>query len=207
MRVYPESFHFYRPTLEAISWPKQCKKLKDQRTALAMIQRNIRKWMVLRNWQWWKLYTKVKSLLNAARAEDEVKKAEEEFAKSKEELAKVEKIKKELEERCVKLQREKEDAVLQLAAEGDTLGDMEETIENLTKQKFEYEAQIKEMESRMTEEEGNAGKLSAQKQELEALAAERNENITGLEYSLSTTVRYNHQGILYNETAFKFELQ
>ncbi|XP_052236757.1 myosin heavy chain, striated muscle-like [Dreissena polymorpha] len=163
---------------------KQCKKLKDQRTALSMIQRNIRKWMVLRNWQWWKLYTKVKPLLNAARAEDEVKKMEEEFTKTKEELAKVEKIKKELEERCVKLQREKEDAVLQLAAEGDTLGDMEETIENLTKQKFEYEAQIKEMESRMAEEEGNAGQLSAQKQELEAQAAKLKENIAGLEDSL-----------------------
>ena len=47
------------------------------------MQRNIRKWMVLRNWQWWKLYTKVKPLLNAARAEDEMKKIEEDFEKTK----------------------------------------------------------------------------------------------------------------------------
>ena len=39
--------------------------------------------MVLRNWQWWKLYTKVKPLLNAARAEDEMKKIEEDFEKTK----------------------------------------------------------------------------------------------------------------------------
>ena len=39
--------------------------------------------MVLRNWQWWKLYTKVKPLLNAARAEDEMKKMEEDFEKTK----------------------------------------------------------------------------------------------------------------------------
>ncbi|XP_052814276.1 myosin heavy chain, striated muscle-like [Mya arenaria] len=162
----------------------QYKKLHDQRTALERIQRNIRKWMAIKNWQWWKLYVKVKPLLNAARAEDEVKKMEEDFKKTKEELAKVEKIKKELEERCVVLAREKENMALQLATEGDTLGDMETTIENLTQQKFDYEAQLKEYEENIAAIEGSASDLEGVKAKLEEKTAQLQQNIEGLEDSL-----------------------
>ena len=67
------------------------------RVALSIIQRNIRKWLGLKNWMWWKLYTRIKPLLSMARAEDEMKKKEEEFEKCKAELEKVNAIKKELE--------------------------------------------------------------------------------------------------------------
>ncbi|WAR11053.1 MYS-like protein [Mya arenaria] len=163
---------------------KQYKKLQDQRTALERIQRNIRKWMHLRNWQWWKLYVKVKPLLNAARAEDEIKKMEEEFKKTKEDLAKCEKIKKELEERCVVLAREKENMALQLSAEGDTLGDLEETVENLTKQKFENEATIREFEETVTAMEEAAAQLESQKAKLEDQAVQLRDSISNLEDSL-----------------------
>ena len=53
--------------------------------------------MTLRNWQWWKLYTRVKPLLSMARAEDEMKKKEEEYEKCKAELEKVNALKKQLE--------------------------------------------------------------------------------------------------------------
>jgi myosin heavy subunit len=54
--------------------------------ALSVIQRNIRRWMSMKNWQWWKLYTRVKPLLTQARAEDEMKKMQEEYENTKEEL-------------------------------------------------------------------------------------------------------------------------
>ena len=54
---------------------KSYQKLCDQRVALSIIQRNIRKWLGLKNWMWWKLYTRIKPLLSMARAEDEMKKA------------------------------------------------------------------------------------------------------------------------------------
>ena len=65
--------------------------------ALSIIQRNIRKWLGLKNWLWWKLYTRVKPLLSMARAEDEVKRREEEHNKTVEELAKMTRLKQELE--------------------------------------------------------------------------------------------------------------
>nr|3I5F_A Chain A, Myosin heavy chain isoform A [Doryteuthis pealeii]3I5G_A Chain A, Myosin heavy chain isoform A [Doryteuthis pealeii]3I5H_A Chain A, Myosin heavy chain isoform A [Doryteuthis pealeii]3I5I_A Chain A, Myosin heavy chain isoform A [Doryteuthis pealeii] len=42
---------------------KAYKKLQDQRIGLTLIQRNVRKWLVLRNWEWWRLFNKVKPLL------------------------------------------------------------------------------------------------------------------------------------------------
>ena len=42
---------------------KSYQKLCDQRVALSIIQRNIRKWLGLKNWMWWKLYTRIKPLL------------------------------------------------------------------------------------------------------------------------------------------------
>ena len=80
---------------------KSYQKLCDQRVALSIIQRNIRKWLGLKNWMWWKLYTRIKPLLSMARAEDEMKKKEEEFEKCKVELEKVNAIKKELEVRSL----------------------------------------------------------------------------------------------------------
>ena len=48
---------------------KEYKKMLDQRLAQSVLQRNIKKYLSLRNWPWWKLYTKVKPLLSVARQE------------------------------------------------------------------------------------------------------------------------------------------
>ena len=79
-----------------------------------LVQRNIRKWLSLRTWIWWKIYTRVKPLLSMARAEDEQKKMQEEFEKTKEELEKIEKKAKALEEQNVMLAQQKNDLFLQL---------------------------------------------------------------------------------------------
>merc|ERR1712224_247766 len=60
------------------------KKLLDQKIALAVLQRNIRKFFSIRNWPWWKLYILVQPMLSVARAEDEMKEKEEELKKAME---------------------------------------------------------------------------------------------------------------------------
>lgn len=44
-----------------------------QHVAAACVQRNVRKLMGIREWQWWRLYTKVKPLLNVQRTEEELR--------------------------------------------------------------------------------------------------------------------------------------
>ncbi|EDV27755.1 uncharacterized protein TRIADDRAFT_20764 [Trichoplax adhaerens] len=57
---------------------KTFQKMQEQRSGLQIIQRNVRKYIVLRNWQWWRLFTKVKPLLNVARSDEELKHMQEE---------------------------------------------------------------------------------------------------------------------------------
>ena len=82
---------------------KDYKKMLDQRLALSVLQRNCRKYLSLRNWPWWKLYTKVKPLLSVARQEEEMKKLEDEYKALKEAFEKEEKLRKETEESNAKL--------------------------------------------------------------------------------------------------------
>ena len=86
---------------------KEYKRMLEKRLALSVLQRNCRKYLSLRNWPWWKLYTKVKPLLSVARQEEEMKKLEEEFKALKESLEKEEKLRKETEDNNAKLARGK----------------------------------------------------------------------------------------------------
>ncbi|XP_061197039.1 myosin heavy chain, striated muscle-like isoform X3 [Saccostrea echinata] len=164
---------------------KQYKKLQDQRVGLSIIQRNIRKWLMLRNWQWWRLYCKVKPLLNIARAEEEMKKKLEEMEKMKEELEKVNRIKKELEEQNVTLLEQKNDIYLQLQTEQDSLVDAEDRIEKLVNQKGDLESQLKEMEERLLDEEDAAAELENLKRKMESENDELKKDIEDLENSLA----------------------
>lgn len=44
----------------------------SHRLALQVVQRNLRKYLQLRTWPWWKMWQKVKPLLNVTRVEDEL---------------------------------------------------------------------------------------------------------------------------------------
>lgn len=55
---------------------KRLQKLKLQHLAVTCIQRNVRLLMGIRNWSWWRLYTKVQPLLNVHRTEEELKNTE-----------------------------------------------------------------------------------------------------------------------------------
>lgn len=55
--------------IRAFIMKREYKKMLDQRLAQSVLQRNIKKYLSLRNWGWWKLFTKVKPLLSVARQE------------------------------------------------------------------------------------------------------------------------------------------
>ncbi|CAG2167136.1 unnamed protein product, partial [Oppiella nova] len=121
---------------------KNFKKLQEQRIALLVIQRNLRKFLTLRNWLWWKLYSKVKPLLNVARVEDELKALEEKLKKEHEAFEKEEKLRKELETKNVQLLQEKNDLFLQLESERSSSGDVEERLLKNIAQKADLESQL-----------------------------------------------------------------
>ena len=52
---------------------KQNDHFQVQHMAVACIQKNVKKFMAIREWPWWRLYVKVKPLLNVHRTEEELK--------------------------------------------------------------------------------------------------------------------------------------
>merc|ERR1712038_1184133 len=125
------------------------KKMIDRHRAATCIQRNIRKFVQFRDWHWWKLYTKVKPLLNTVKAEDELKAKDAAIADIKENYEKESKLRKDYETKCVGLLSEKNNLTLQLQAEQENLADSEERNEQLVKVKQSLETEVAELTERM----------------------------------------------------------
>lgn len=56
---------------------KLYKKLQEQRIALIVVQRNLKKYLQMRTWTWYRMWQKVKPHLNVSRVDDELKHLEE----------------------------------------------------------------------------------------------------------------------------------
>ncbi|XP_046579111.1 LOW QUALITY PROTEIN: myosin heavy chain, striated muscle-like [Haliotis rubra] len=189
---------------------KYLKNLHDKRVALEMIQKNIRKWLAMRNWCWWRFYTKVKPLLSIAAAEDEMKQKEEALVKTKEELEKITSRSKELEEQNVTLMQAKNDLFLEVQTKQDTIDDCEERVEQLLRQKSDFEAQLKELEERLLDEEDVNSAAVEKRRQIETENNELKKDIEELESCLEkseqeTKTKENQIRTLEEEIAQKDE--
>nr|XP_033797179.1 myosin-15 isoform X1 [Geotrypetes seraphini] len=167
-------------------------KILERRDALLVIQWNIRAFMAVKNWPWMKLFFKIKPLLKSAETEKEMADMKEEFLKLKEALEKSEARRKELEEKQVGLVQEKNDLLLQLQAEQDTLADAEERCDLLIKAKIQHEAKIKELTERIEDEEEMNSELTAKKRKLEDECSELKKDIDDLELTLAKVEKEKH---------------
>uniref|UniRef100_A0A452J0N2 Myosin motor domain-containing protein n=1 Tax=Gopherus agassizii TaxID=38772 RepID=A0A452J0N2_9SAUR len=167
-------------------------KIVERRDALLVIQWNIRAFMAVKNWPWMKLFFKIKPLLKSAETEKEMANMKEEFLKLKEALEKSEARRKELEEKQVSLVQEKNDLLLQLQAEQDTLADAEERCDLLIKSKIQMEAKVKELTERVEDEEEMNSELTSKKRKLEDECSELKKDIDDLEITLAKVEKEKH---------------
>uniref|UniRef100_A0A7N8XIM6 Myosin heavy chain 11 n=1 Tax=Mastacembelus armatus TaxID=205130 RepID=A0A7N8XIM6_9TELE len=146
-------------------------KRQQQLTAMKVIQRNCAAYLKLRNWQWWRLFTKVKPLLQVTRQEEEMSLKEEELQRAKEISSKFESELKEivLEERNA-LQE-------QLQAETELYAEAEEMRVRLAAKKQELEEILHEMEARLDEEEERAQALLVEKKKMQQQMQELEEHL------------------------------
>uniref|UniRef100_A0A8D2LTK5 Myosin heavy chain 11 n=1 Tax=Varanus komodoensis TaxID=61221 RepID=A0A8D2LTK5_VARKO len=142
-------------------------KRQQQLTAMKVIQRNCAAYLKLRNWQWWRLFTKVKPLLQVTRQEEEMQAKEEELKLIKERQVKAESEVKELEQKHQQLLEEKNLLQEQLQAETELYAEAEEMRIRLTAKKQELEEILHEMEARVEEEEERSVQLQAEKKKLQ----------------------------------------
>uniref|UniRef100_A0A2I3HFW6 Myosin motor domain-containing protein n=1 Tax=Nomascus leucogenys TaxID=61853 RepID=A0A2I3HFW6_NOMLE len=156
-----------------------------RRMGLKVIQRNVRKFLQLRFWGWWKLYNKVRPLLNVARQEEEMKAKEEELRKAMAKTQELVNKVKELEEKTATFSQEKNDLTIQLQAEQENLMDAEERLTQMMKTKMDLESQISNMPDRLEEEEGTAASFFVPPPQLEG---ELNDLKRDLQEGLETTL-------------------
>ncbi|XP_017790984.1 PREDICTED: myosin heavy chain, muscle isoform X10 [Habropoda laboriosa] len=163
---------------------KDYKKLQEQRLALVVVQRNLRKYLQLRTWPWWKLWQKVKPLLNVSRIEDELAALEEKAKKAQEAFEKEEKLRKELEEQNTKLITERNALQRQLDGEKGSLSEYMEKSLKLAAQKSDLESQLQDLNDRCKEEEDARNNLFQNKKKLEQEVAGLKKDIEDLELNL-----------------------
>ncbi|XP_064172521.1 myosin heavy chain, fast skeletal muscle-like isoform X2 [Anguilla rostrata] len=167
-------------------------KMTAQRDAVYVLQYNIRSFMNVKHWPWMRLFFKIKPLLKSAETEKEMANMKEDFIKCKEDLAKAEAKRKELEEKMVTLLQEKNDLLLQVQSESESLADAEERCEGLIKSKILLEARMKEVSERLEDEEEMNAELTAKKRKLEDECGELKKDIDDLELTLAKVEKEKH---------------
>lgn len=166
---------------------KVFKKKLDQMRAIKVIQKNARVYVTLREWAWWRLYSKVKPLLNVTRNDEELrqkdllaKEWEEKALKEQEEKTRLEQLKAQLEaekkrieelllqeqnaaadqaEILARTQKREVDLNDQLANLGSELESKESANEELTKSKKKVEIELTNVRQQLDEARANIDKL------------------------------------------------
>ncbi|XP_018782641.1 PREDICTED: myosin heavy chain, non-muscle isoform X1 [Bactrocera latifrons] len=139
----------------------------QQLNAIRIIQRNCAAYLKLRNWQWWRLYTKVKPLLEVTKQEEKLVQKEDELKQVREKLDVLAKSTQEYERKYQQALEEKTTLAEQLQAEIELCAEAEESRSRLMARKQELEDMMQELEARIEEEEERSLALGAEKKKLE----------------------------------------
>jgi myosin heavy chain 6/7 len=178
---------------------KHYKVLLEQRLALSVLQRNIKKYITLRTWPWWMIYCNLKPLLNssARRAEEEEKArlaAEEEARRLAEEQERIEREKREREEAQARLQKERDEFLSKIQ---ELQTSLTKTEQKLAADTAKYENQIKSLEEKLAEGESAQSDLVAKRKRLEqeshSLKGDLDETQTKLMRAESLVKNHEHE--------------
>ncbi|KAL7307346.1 hypothetical protein TKK_0000535 [Trichogramma kaykai] len=139
----------------------------QQLNAIRIIQRNCAAYLKLRNWQWWRLYTKVKPLLEVTKQEEKLTQKEDELKQVREKLESHKEAEREFERKYNQAMEEKTMLAEQLQAEVELCAEAEEMRARLAARKQELEEILHDLESRVEEEEERTASLVAEKKKLQ----------------------------------------
>ncbi|XP_052800261.1 unconventional myosin-XVIIIa-like isoform X4 [Mya arenaria] len=141
---------------------KRLEKLRVQHVAISCIQKNVRKFYQIRDWDWWKLYVKVKPLLNVHRTEEELHDKELELETMKTKLERVERERSEYKLQMEKMENRVVELTADLAEENTTATQASEMLETENAERMRLEKELKDIQGRY-----NALKRTHDKLEME----------------------------------------
>jgi myosin protein heavy chain len=153
----------------------------EQSNAIRVLQRNGLSWLKLRNWQWWRLYTKVKPLLQVTNQEAVLHAKGEELRTAKERLQKRETEVEELQKRVDQLNEERNLLSEQLQNESEERNETEELHERAKQRVNELTDLLNEMQQRLEDEENRLNSVSEEKRQLQMSVRDLEEQLEGEE--------------------------
>ena len=134
--------------------------------AVKIIQRNIRAFMRIRAWAWWRLYSKVKPLIPTMNADQKLRDLQADVDRLKKLLEAEEKLRRELEEVRDALSDDKRRLLDQLKKYEDAANEAHDTIAHLTVRKAEVEDELVKVETELGEQMDASSMLLQEKKEL-----------------------------------------
>ncbi|KAL9957068.1 hypothetical protein ACROYT_G038658 [Oculina patagonica] len=145
---------------------KHYNKRVQQLSAIRVIQRNCLSYLKLRNWQWWRLFTKVKPLLNVTRTDEALREALDLKRANEEKLDKTEAAYNELDKNFRQVSEEKVILQEQLDRERDAFTEADDMRQRLQTRKQELEDLLNDQMERFDEEEEKVIGLTEEKKKL-----------------------------------------
>ncbi|KOB69519.1 Myosin heavy chain, non-muscle [Operophtera brumata] len=145
----------------------------QQLNAIRIIQRNCAAYLKLRNWQWWRLYIKVKPLLEVTKQEEKLTQKEDELKQIRDRLDNQMKRCQEYENKFQQASAEKTQLAEQLQvsfstnAELELCAEAEESRARAAARKQELEELLHDLEGRIEEEEERCNALQQEKKRLQ----------------------------------------
>lgn len=149
----------------------------QQLNAIRIIQRNCAAYLKLRNWSWWRLYTKVKPLLPVADIDRKIMAKDDELRQIKDKLDRSEVDIKDLEKKLLQVLEEKNTIVEQLNQETELCAETEDARLRLAHKKAELEECVRELEARIEEEEERNQALMESKKKMQLQIADLEESL------------------------------
>ncbi|KAI6215938.1 hypothetical protein M3Y94_00443900 [Aphelenchoides besseyi] len=131
-------------------------KRMHQETAIIVVQRNCQAWIKLRNWDWWRLFTKVKPLLQITNQEAALQQRDDEIKNTRERLQKTETEFKDLEGRLDTLTNERDELQRLLQRETEERSALDEERDFLASKYAESNELLNTIRARLEEEEQRA---------------------------------------------------
>ncbi|KAJ7340172.1 Myosin-9 [Desmophyllum pertusum] len=145
---------------------KHYNKRVQQLSAIRVIQRNCLSYLKLRNWQWWRLFTKVKPLLNVTRTDEALREALDLKKANEDKLDKTEAAYTELDKNFRQVSEEKSILQEQLDRERDAFTEADDMRSRLQTRKQELEELLNDQMERFDEEEEKVIGLTEEKKKL-----------------------------------------
>ena len=140
----------------------------DQRNLMTVIQRNYRKYMVLRDWGWFKLIQKTKPLIGMRNVEGELgeleAKVNEVYGAYKDQLDTMERLKEE----NLQIKEDKKSLLKQLESEQGNMGEYTERQASMAAQKAQLEIDLEKAGKRLVQAEQERHEATAEKKTLES---------------------------------------